>query len=158
MRYILITALILLLAACSEPEERSEETTDSGRELEYISSVSFIKPDGEIAATVNVAIADDDHNRNLGLMDVQNLPEDSGMLFIFEDDEPRSFWMANTPLPLDIIYANSDHEIVRIHRNTTPYSNESFTSGEPAMYVVEVNAGFTVRHDITEQMTIRIEQ
>ncbi|MEX0649014.1 MAG: DUF192 domain-containing protein [Balneolaceae bacterium] len=156
MRYIKLIVFILILASCAQPEEGSEEG-ETGRELEYISEVSFIKPDGEIAATVTVAIADDDHTRNLGLMDVQNLPEDSGMLFIFEDEEPRSFWMANTPLPLDIIYANADHEIVRIHRNTPPYSNESFTSEEPAMYVVEVNAGFTIRHDITEQMTIRIE-
>lgn len=149
-------AFIFLLAACSQPEERSEET-DTPRELEYVSSVSFITEEGEIATTIDVAIADDDNTRNLGLMDVQNLPEDSGMLFIFDDEQPRSFWMANTPLPLDIIYANANHEIVRIHRNTTPYSNESFVSGEPAMYVVEVNAGFTRRYDITEQMTIRIE-
>lgn len=149
-------AFIFLFAACSQPEERSEEN-DTPRELEYVSSVSFINPDGEIATTVDVAIADDDHTRNLGLMDVQNMPDDSGMLFIFDDEEPRSFWMANTPLTLDIIYANENFEIVRIHRNTTPYSNDSFESGEPAMYVVEVNGGFTRRYDITEQMTIRIE-
>lgn len=157
MRLFYILGFIAIFSACAEPEPESEETGETGRELEYTSTVSFINADGEIAATITVAIADEEHTRNTGLMDVQNLPEDSGMLFIFEDEQPRSFWMANTPLPLDIIYANSNHEIVRIHRNTTPYSNESFESGEPAMYVVEVNAGFTIRHDITEQMLIRIE-
>jgi uncharacterized membrane protein (UPF0127 family) len=72
------------------------------------------------------------------------------MIFLFENNRPRSFWMANTPLSLDILFVNSDLEIVRIHRNTTPFSQESIESERPAKYVVEVNAGYTLRHDITE--------
>jgi uncharacterized protein len=49
-------------------------------------------------------------------------------------------------------------EIIRIHRNTVPYSHENVVSEGPAMYVVEVNSGFTLRHDITEGMSIVIEQ
>jgi hypothetical protein len=66
--------------------------------------------------------------------------------------------MANTPLSLDIIFANSDFEIVRIHRNTQPYSSRSIESGRPAKYVVEVNAGYAVNHDIREGMTIAIQR
>jgi len=66
--------------------------------------------------------------------------------------------MANTPLSLDIIYVNSDFEIVRIHRNTPSYSHENIHSEAPAMYVVEVNAGFTLEHDITEGMSIQVVQ
>ncbi len=105
-------------------------------------------------STVQVAVADDDNSRSEGLMNVHHLPADSGMLFIFEGNEPRSFWMANTPLSLDIIYANSDFEIVRIHRNTQPFSHEQIRSEVPAKYVVEVNAGYAMRHDITEGMKI----
>ena len=61
-----------------------------------------------------------------------------------------SFWMANTPLPLDIIYVNAAREVVTIQRNTVPYSEESVPSTRPATYVVEVNAGYADRHGIAE--------
>ena len=100
-------------------------------------------------------MADDANERNEGLMNVSNLPQNRGMLFIFEEQQPLSFWMANTPLPLDIFFVNEDMEIVRIHRNTPPYTEENFTSGdEPALYAVETNAGFAVSHDIQEGMKI----
>lgn len=87
-------------------------------------------------------------------MDVNSLPQDRGMLFIFEEQQPLSFWMANTPLPLDIFFVNKDMEIVRIHRNTQPFSEENFTSDAPAIYAVETNGGFAVAHDIREGMKI----
>jgi uncharacterized protein len=99
---------------------------------------------------VDVAVADTPEKRSLGLMDVRNMPRDKGMLFIFEREENLSFWMANTPLPLDIIFVNRSMQIVRIHHNAQPYSERQFASGEPALYVVEVNAGFCLDHDITE--------
>ena len=126
--------------------------------MDYTSEVHFLSSDGSrTISTVQVAVADDDNSRSEGLMNVHQLPADSGMLFIFEGNEPRSFWMANTPLSLDIIFANSDFEIVRIHRNTQPFSQEQIRSEAPAKYVVEVNAGYTMRHDITEGMIISYE-
>jgi uncharacterized membrane protein (UPF0127 family) len=152
----LLFILTLLLTSCSADEEHPPSLVE-GRELEYTTTVQFLNEAGEIVSEIDVAVADDDDSRSEGLMDVHNLPADSGMIFIFEDEQPRSFWMANTPISLDIIYANSDFEIVRIHRNTPPYSHENIHSEKPAMYVVEVNAGYTLRQDITEGMSIRIE-
>lgn len=152
--------LCLLITACagSDEDTRTEETTTSTRHLSFTSSVSFLDSQGEDISTVEVAVADDDHTRSEGLMDVHDLPDNSGMLFIFDSDEERSFWMANTPIPLDIIFVNSEYEIVRIHRNAAPYSHQSFRSEAPAKYVVEVNAGYTIRHDINEGMMIRINE
>ena len=151
----LITLSFLLLACGGDEPERSSEPRES-RELNFESEVSFTRSNGEIVSTIQAAIADDDNTRSQGLMDVHDLPADSGMLFIFEDEQPRSFWMANTPLSLDIIYVNGDYEIVRIHQNTAPYSNQSIQSELPAKYVVEVNAGYTLRNDIVEGMYIQI--
>ncbi len=149
--------MFILLAGCSDTEESERSIERVNRVLDYSSVVSFYSSDGErLISTVEVAVADDDLSRSEGLMDVHNLPSDSGMLFIFEGDQPRSFWMANTPLSLDILFANSEMEIVRIHRNTPPYSHEQIRSELPAKYVVEVNAGYTLRHDITEGMRISI--
>ena len=83
-----------------------------------------------------------------GLMYRQNLPENAGMLFIFTNEEPRSFWMKNTYISLDIIYINSKKEIVSIQKYTQPRSTYSIPSEKPAMYVLEVNAGFTDKYGI----------
>lgn len=153
----LIFLIALAVAACSGPDQDHSGEPVSTRELDFTAGVTFLSSDERFISSVRVAIADDDHLRSEGLMDVHDLPDDAGMLFIFDRDEPRSFWMANTPIPLDIIFVNSDFEIVRIHRNTPPYSHQSFRSEEPAKYVVEVNASYTLRHDITEGMKISFE-
>jgi len=142
----------MLMSACTQPQKKSntKNTEDRSRSLEYVRSVSFLSTSGDTLSTVEVAVADEDSERNQGLMDIRNLPQSKGMLFIFEETQPRSFWMANTPLPLDIIFVNADKEIVRIHHNTQPFSEKNFSSGEPAKYVVETNAGYCVSHDIQE--------
>lgn len=70
------------------------------------------------------------------------LPEFSGMLFIFPQEQLLNFWMKNTPRSLDIIYINADYTIVSIAENTTPYSQAQFSSKHPAKYALEVNGGF----------------
>lgn len=154
---LLITGLFL--AACSSDQETAQpETTVPGRTLDYTATVSFLGADGSVISEIDAAVADDERSRSEGLMDIHNLPESAGMLFIFEDEAPRSFWMASTPLSLDIFYVNEEMEIVRVHQNTPPYSHDSIESELPAKYVIEVNAGYALRHDITEGRTIRIEQ
>lgn len=149
----LLVGLCALLAVSCNSEESSEEPSE-GRTLEFTDTVSFLDENDEEVVSVDVAVAEDSVARNEGLMDVRELPENSGMLFIFEDEEPRSFWMANTPLSLDIFYVNGDREIIRIHQNTEPYSENSFASELPAQYVIETNAGFAIRHDIKEGMKV----
>lgn len=143
-------------SACSQTQEKSntKNTEESGRQLTYERSVSFLTSDGDTLSTVEVAVADEGPERNQGLMDVRDLPKSKGMLFIFEEDEPRSFWMANTPLALDIIFVNADQEIVRIHHSTQPFSEKNFESERPAKYVIETNAGYCVSHDIQEGMRV----
>ncbi|MDX1639747.1 MAG: DUF192 domain-containing protein [Balneolaceae bacterium] len=157
-RLLGILLSLLLLAACGKQEQAdSGENEPKGRILEYTRQVSFLNQQGEVVETVGVAVADDNTERSTGLMDVNRLPPDKGMLFVFDDEQPRSFWMANTPLSLDIIFVNADLEIVRIHHNTQPFTENNFTSGAPSKYVVEVNGGFCVSNDIQEGMRIAIE-
>lgn len=152
---LLLTAFLFISCENGEREQPSEtaEPTET-RQLDFTAEVSFLTADGDVVTTIDAAVADDDASRSEGLMDVHDLPSNAGMLFIFEDEEPRSFWMANTPLSLDIIYANSEFEIIRVHQNTAPYSQQSIESEEPAKYVIEVNAGFAMQNDIIEGMYI----
>ncbi|MGM0546606.1 MAG: DUF192 domain-containing protein [Bacteroidota bacterium] len=151
----LALAFILFLASCSEEKQSNEQNeSNNGRTLNYERTIAFLSNSGDTLTTVDVAIADDDKKRNQGLMDVNNLPKDKGMLFIFDDNKSRSFWMANTPLSLDIMFVNEDYEIVRIHQNAKPFSEKSLASEEPAKYVIETNSGFCISHDIQEGMKV----
>jgi uncharacterized membrane protein (UPF0127 family) len=76
--------------------------------------------------------------------------EDRGMFFIFPNERRQSFWMRNTQLALDMFFVNSKNEIVTIHKNTTPFSDQSYASTAPAIYVIEVVAGFTDKYNIRE--------
>jgi uncharacterized protein len=97
---------------------------------------------------VSVEVADTAQKRSFGLMYRRDLPELHGMLFLFPDEEPVSFWMKNTPLPLDIIFINAGRAIVGIAQNTTPFSEKPLPSGSPAQFVLEVNGGFCQRHGV----------
>ena len=99
---------------------------------------------------IDIEIADNEYERQLGLMNRESMEEMQGMLFIFPQERYQSFWMLNTMFSLDIIFVNSNKEIVTIHKNTTPLSEQSYPSTAPAQYVVEVNAGFCDTHNIKQ--------
>lgn len=155
-KVLLFTLATFFTANCGpEKAEPSEKSEPKGRLVTPESELTFLNETGHEITNLNISIADLPDERNQGLMDVRTMPQDVGMLFIFDGDAPRSFWMANTPLPLDIMYVNSDSVIVRIYQNTTPYSETSLPSEAPAQFVVETNGGFSLTHGITEGMKIR---
>ncbi len=98
--------------------------------------------------TLDIEVADNEQDRMRGLMDRFSLPDQAGMLFIFENDEPRSFWMKNTYISLDIVFINSNKEIISIQKYTQPRTTSAIPSNKPAMYVLEVNAGYCDKYDI----------
>lgn len=104
--------------------------------------------EGKKICSIDIEIADDDLQTQRGLMYRRTLKQDRGMLFIFPDEEERSFWMKNTLISLDIMYLNTNKEIVSISENTPPKSEESIWSELPAKYVLEVNAGFVGQYQI----------
>lgn len=93
----------------------------------------------EIAFTPSQAAA--------GLMYRTDFPHDRAMLFkqqkSYQSRAEQEFfmWMANTPLPLDMIFLNSEGIIVSIIENTSPFSTKTISSGVPAAFALEINAG-----------------
>lgn len=90
---------------------------------------------------VYLALTPSEHRR--GLMEVRELPEWSGMLFVYPDAARRSMWMKNTYIPLDMLFIRTDGTIASIATDTEPLSLRSIASGEPVTYVLELNAGIT---------------
>jgi hypothetical protein len=152
--YPFLLLLVVLGLACGGTPEK-EYSGYNGRKVIPEISVQFLSPEGAYISEVEVQISDDIPERSQGLMDVRQLPENHGMLFIFEEEQPLSFWMANTPLPLDIMYVNSDSVIVSIYHSTTPFSEKGLPSGAPALYVVETNGGYAINQGIEEGYRIR---
>ncbi len=102
----------------------------------------------KVISTIDIEVADDNAEREQGLMYRDSIAENEGMLFLMEAQEPQAFWMKNTIISLDILYADSDRRIVGISKNCKPYSLEQIPSVKPALYVVEVNAGYTTKYGI----------
>ncbi len=78
---------------------------------------------------------------SIGLMFRESLGPKRGMLFIFQNDEMRTFWMQNTKIPLDMIFIDSGFKVVNIHYDAHPMDTTTISSQVPARYVLEINAG-----------------
>ncbi|MBU1111235.1 MAG: DUF192 domain-containing protein [Nanoarchaeota archaeon] len=99
---------------------------------------------------VNVEIADTQNERNFGLMFRENLDENSGMIFIYEESDTYAFWMKNTLIQLDMIWINEDKIIIYIAEAEPCKADPcpTYAPEEPAKYILEVNQGFSQEHDI----------
>jgi len=109
----------------------------------------------ETVAQFDIEIARTEAQRSAGLMHRVDLPESSGMLFVFDGEAQRFFWMQNTPTPLDIIYADAKGVVVHIARDTTPFSTTPIPSRAPAQYAFEIHAGFSQKLGINVGQTLK---
>lgn len=100
---------------------------------------------------INVEVMKTPEQRQLGLMFREDLEEENGMLFIFEEPKELAFWMMNVNFPIDIVFINENRKIVSISKNATPCFEEPcerYYSKSDAMYVVEVIAGFSDKYEL----------
>ena len=112
----------LTLAACSDE-----------------SRLTIHSADGDHVFTVEVV--DTAETRAKGLMYVQELAADAGMLFDFQQERPVSFWMRNTFIPLDMLFIEADGTILNIHVNARPHDTTSIPSAGPVQFVLEIPGG-----------------
>ncbi len=100
-------------------------------------------------ARFRVAVADDPAERAQGLMNVESMPVMEGMFFIYERPQSPQFWMRNTLIPLDMLFAAPDGTITRIHREAIPLDETPIPGGEGVQMVLEVNGGMAERLGIS---------
>jgi uncharacterized membrane protein (UPF0127 family) len=107
---------------------------------------------GEKSFTIEVA--DDPAERSTGLMFRKDMADDHGMLFVFEQTQPVSFWMKNTPLPLDLIFIGQDGTVLDV-RQGEPFSESAISPDEPARFVLELKAGTAKKAGIVDGTELR---
>lgn len=115
--------------------------------------VKFKKKSIHLAGkTISVEIADNDELRQHGLMFRKSIPANDGMLFIFEDEQVRSFWMRNTLIDLSIGYFDKDKVLVDVQEMVpaSPMDTRppTYPSAKPAMYALEMNKGWFQKNKI----------
>lgn len=146
-----IAAVVTFFIMGNKDSNQNSVIEDSAPKFMKEGELLFINNSGnDTLAIIDVEIADNDQKTAQGLMYRNSMPENAGMLFLMDSERMQGFWMKNTYIPLDMIFVNSQMEIVTIHRNTTPMKESSYFSTAPALYVVEVNAGFCHKNNINE--------
>lgn len=148
VRHILAgMALALGLAACSGGEgatanaQTPAPTQSAVHPVSGLRVIDLVVESGGKKIPLKVELADTPEAQARGLMFRTELGDNEGMIFPSATPEPRSFWMKNTPLSLDIIFIGVDGRIMNIAANTTPYSLDSVKSEGIASGVLELRAG-----------------
>jgi uncharacterized protein len=119
--------------------------------------VTIIAPDGTARAAVAVDIAATPQERETGLMYRNHLGDDAGMIFLFATPQRLTFWMKNTEIPLDMIFADAKGTIVGMVQRAEPYSEQTLGVDSDSQYVLEVNGGFCASHGIKAGDRLRFE-
>ena len=132
--FLLSFVLFFLYSLCSSAEFPKKELliSNSNNELKKFT----------------VEVADNDKLRSLGFMGRTDIPEGTGMLFIWNDEDYRNFWMKNTPSSLDIIFFDKNGNFINVHENTIPYSLDNIPSLKPSKYVLELIAGSSKKFNL----------
>ena len=137
----ILILILLLIVSCQNQKKENKNFKKS--EINFKKEGNLLVKDSlkQIKAEFDIEIADDKYQRETGLMYRKEMKNNQAMLFIFEEEAPRYFYMKNTYIPLDIIYISKDSTIVNIIYNATPLDESSLPSLLPAQFVLEVKAG-----------------
>ena len=96
-------------------------------------------------ARFSVEVADDPAEREQGLMHRESMSQSAGMVFVYETPRRVSFWMENTLIPLDMLFADETGTVTRIHENAVPLDRTGIDGGDQIQFVLEINGGLASR-------------
>lgn len=145
-------AALVVLAGCSGVGLPGDGTTTQEpprtTDVEENVSAAFVVDGERVPVTLEVANAPEERSR--GLMHRQSLPRNHGMVFVYGQAAPRTFWMKNTLVPLDIVFVAANGTVVNVaHADPQPNATDAelrrYSSDAPAKYVVEMQQGFANR-------------
>ena len=116
-------------------------------------SVATVATDtAKVRFQVELAITAQDKAQ--GLMHRETLPDRAGMLFIYPNPQPVSFWMRNTLIPLDMIFIDDQGRVARVHHNAVPLDETPIYGGDAIKAVLEINAGLAKKYGISDTSTV----
>lgn len=132
------------LSACSPQPEPKSPAAHGLDAMFDVDELVIVADDGS-RHTFDVYLAIEHEQQRRGLMFVRDLPERTGMFFVYDDTAVHSMWMKNTYISLDIVFARADGTVSSVIHDTEPLSLSSLSAIEPVNFVLELNAGVTRR-------------
>lgn len=120
-----------------------------------LGKITFL--DAPKAPQVEVELARDDASRERGLMYRTSMPKNRGMLFSWQEERPRNFWMHNTCIPLDMLYVTKEGVIAGILEQVPTLNEQPRGIKCPVAHVLELNAGWARAHGLAPGMKLKIE-
>ena len=144
MRILALFVAMVLAAASQAQDEAKLLPLDEA----FAKGVLIVSASDKACLRFDVYFATNNAQRARGLMFVRDMPETTGMLFIYESEDYLSMWMKNTFIPLDILFVRADGSVSSIAYNTEPQSLKSISALEPVRYVLELNAGVAEKFSI----------
>jgi uncharacterized membrane protein (UPF0127 family) len=102
-----------------------------------------------------IEVADDAEERAQGLMFREEMPLNAGMLFVYDAPRRVGFWMKNTLIPLDMVFADATGTVTRVHANAVPGDLTPIDGGDGVQYVLEINGGLAGKLGITPGAVLR---
>ncbi|MBX6765445.1 MAG: DUF192 domain-containing protein [Rubrobacteraceae bacterium] len=141
-----LLALFILVTGCTGGVSGSSSTSHARAQHLATKTLTIYASDGR-KVRVKAEIADTGLEREKGLMYRTSMPENHGMLFVFDHPAVLRFWMKNTLIPLSVAFIDSKGRIVDI-QSMEPRTETVHSSTKPAQYALEMNQGFFRRHHI----------
>ena len=135
------------------PGPSVERVANGGADACRADRVSLRGPWGR--ARFDVELADDNASRAKGLMNRPEMPRRAGMLFIYPRPQRASFWMRNTLIPLDMIFADREGRVTKVHSNAIPLDETLIDGGRNVRFVLEINGGLAERYGIAPGTLLR---
>jgi len=149
MTLLRITAIVFLGLLLS-----GQASQDSDLDSAFSRDTLIISADQHACYFFDIYVASSRAQQMRGLMNVRELPEMSGMIFVYRRAEIHSMWMKNTYIPLDMLFIRGDGTVSSVAADTVPLTLDSVASIEPVNYVLELNAGVTAKLGIGTESQI----
>jgi uncharacterized membrane protein (UPF0127 family) len=146
---LILTAAVLVGSVVISSGGRAAETAPACRE-----DTLHLRGDFGLAR-FTVAVADDGNERAQGLMYVEKMPSSTGMLFVYPNPQQVAFWMKNTLIPLDMIFADAAGVVRNVHANAIPGDLTPIPGEGLIQYVLEINGGMAEMLGITAGTELR---
>jgi len=141
--------IIILCSSFVFPLSTSTADARTLDDLEDLEKASVsIKLNSNESIEFSVLIAESNKDRRQGLMHIEFMEENQGMLFVFNPPRRVSMWMRNTPMSLDILFIDRNGKVINMEENTTPYSTKALSSGGTIRWVLEINGGLAKKMGI----------
>jgi len=140
-----ITLSIFVSISLYSCKKTNEEKVITQTEFSFTKegTLTLTKSDGSFIKKIDIEFAEDDYERETGLMHRSSMKSLQGMLFIFDEERLQNFHMKNTLIPLDLIFIDSNKKVVSFAENAKPLDLTSLPSQVSAKYVLEINGGLS---------------